>query len=333
MNIFKGKVSNFGGPKDTGMSPSEGLAFIQDVQTAPHLFLSYQPAGTSGLGRRLNPLAFYVACRWDYKATPKELLLGEMAIVRNVKTGQELKAYPADWGPHAETGRVADISPGLMDALGLKTDDEVEVLFPATQRAAAATASTSTPVTTATPKAPVGTVSALPYKRIVISAGHAAQVRGASGALDEVNEARKVMARVAALLTEKGVEVATFADDTSKTQGENLRTIVKYHNDHNRDLDISVHFNASVETTAPMGTEVLYVTQKALAEKLSKAISSVGFKNRGPKLRNELYFLNQTNKPSVLLEVCFVDSEADAALYHEKFEDICQNIVGVLTGK
>jgi hypothetical protein len=37
-------------------------------------------------------------------------------------------------------------------------------------------------------------------------------------------------------------------------------------NRRNRDLDISVHFNAYVETEKPMGCEVLYVTQDELAE-------------------------------------------------------------------
>ena len=37
---------------------------------------------------------------------------------------------PPDWGPHEDTDRLADLSPGLMDALGITTDDEVEVLFP-----------------------------------------------------------------------------------------------------------------------------------------------------------------------------------------------------------
>ena len=36
-------------------------------------------------------------------------------------------ALPADWGPNEKTGRVADLSPGLMEALGIDTDDEVEV--------------------------------------------------------------------------------------------------------------------------------------------------------------------------------------------------------------
>jgi hypothetical protein len=55
---------------------------------------------------------------------------GEVALVRNVDTGDELVAFPADWGPNENTGRVADISPGLMYDLGLTTDDEVEVIYP-----------------------------------------------------------------------------------------------------------------------------------------------------------------------------------------------------------
>ena len=70
--------------------------------------------------------------RWDYDVFPKEFLAGDVkAMVRAVKTGRGFLAIPADWGPHLDTGRVADISPGLMDALGIITDDVIEVVFPA----------------------------------------------------------------------------------------------------------------------------------------------------------------------------------------------------------
>jgi hypothetical protein len=131
---ISGKVSWFGGPDDEGVSPDEGLAFIYDVDDAPHLFLPSQPPGTTGLARRLDPEKFYVACRWDYDVTPKPSLLEHMAVVRSPKTGREYLAFPADWGPHEDTGRVADISPGLMEALGIETDDEVEVSYPFNQR-------------------------------------------------------------------------------------------------------------------------------------------------------------------------------------------------------
>ncbi len=66
----------------------------------------------------------------DPDAVPHDMLLNEVAIVRATRTGISLTAFPADWGPHQDTGRVADISPGLMQDLGITTDDEVEVWFP-----------------------------------------------------------------------------------------------------------------------------------------------------------------------------------------------------------
>jgi hypothetical protein len=129
---FSGKCSWFGGPNDTGVAPDEGLAFIYSVDDAPHLFLDEQPDGTSGLARRLDPDVYYVACRWDYDVTPKDMLAGnQRALVKCPKTGKKFLAWPADWGPHEDTGRAADISPGLMEALGIATDDDVEVIYPA----------------------------------------------------------------------------------------------------------------------------------------------------------------------------------------------------------
>jgi hypothetical protein len=127
-----GTCSTFGGPDDEGVSPSEGLAFLYEVDDKPYLFLPRQPPGTTGLARRLNTRVHYVACRWDYDVTPKEMLRGDqMALVRAVRTGIALTATPADWGPHEEkTGRAADLSDSLMADLGITTDDEVEVIYP-----------------------------------------------------------------------------------------------------------------------------------------------------------------------------------------------------------
>lgn len=133
---FEGKCSWFGGPQDMGVAPDEGLAFFYDYEDAPHLFLDDQPDGTSGLARRLNPQKRYVACRWDYDVTPKSMLASDtrQALVRSRRTGREVLAYPADWGPHSDTDRAADVSPGVMDLLGIETDDEVEVFYPVPQR-------------------------------------------------------------------------------------------------------------------------------------------------------------------------------------------------------
>jgi len=131
----RGKCSYFGGSGDTtGVAEDEGLAFHYAITEAnQHLFVPFQPVGTSGLARRLNGKAVrYIACRWDYAKTPKEMLASDTkALVTAVATGISQTAFCADWGPNSATGRVADLSPALMEDLGIETDDEVIVTYPA----------------------------------------------------------------------------------------------------------------------------------------------------------------------------------------------------------
>ncbi len=130
----------FGGPDDLGVSPKEGLALIEPGDLASwwfgRLFLRMQPPGTTGLGRRLNPNTFYLACRWDYARTPRNVLRHSICRV-SVFGGSAFFAQPVDFGPGdgsridgnqtQNTGRVADLSPALAAALGLQTDDNVTV--------------------------------------------------------------------------------------------------------------------------------------------------------------------------------------------------------------
>ena len=172
------------------------------------------------------------------------------------------------------------------------------------------------------------------YQSVVISSGHGLKVRGASGILDEVDEARRVVDSVAEMLEGRGVDVVVYHDDVSTSQNENLNRIVDFHNSKDRDLDISVHFNAYVETSKPMGTEVLYTTQDKLAGEMSDAIARAGgFINRGAKKRSDLFFLNNTSEPAILVEVCFVDSEMDADLYHLNFGSIVDSIAFAISGE
>jgi len=170
--------------------------------------------------------------------------------------------------------------------------------------------------------------------RIVISSGHALKVRGASGILDEVNEARKIVDRVTEQLQSLNVDVISYHDNVSTTQEENLERIVDFHNAQGpHDLDVSVHLNSYTETASPMGTECLYLTQVELADKVSSTIAAVsGLIDRGPKLRDDLYFLNNTNEIAILLEICFVDSVADANIYNATFDRICWAIAGIVSG-
>lgn len=125
-----GKMSWFGGPNDTGVAANEGLALCEPAEMGkfPSLFLAEQPAGTTGLARRLDPSKPFIAMRWDYAVTPRAWL--QQHTVKVSANGKTLDAQPIDWGPNEHTGRIADLSKGLMDALGLKTDDTVSVTIP-----------------------------------------------------------------------------------------------------------------------------------------------------------------------------------------------------------
>jgi N-acetylmuramoyl-L-alanine amidase len=175
------------------------------------------------------------------------------------------------------------------------------------------------------------------FDRIMISSGHGKIVRGASGpklwGLDEVDEARAVAEHLCDELIARGVVADVFNDDVSKTVSENLHRIVDEHNSRDRDLDVSIHFNAFEPTPAPRGVEVCYVTQYDLAGEVAAAIACCGFIDRGPKPRSDLYFLNHTDEPAILIEVCFVDSEDDVSTYRKHFHEICCAIADVLGGK
>lgn len=127
-----GRMSTFGGPNDKGVAADEGLALIGDgdIGKFSDLFLAEQPAGTTGLARRLDPNAAYIACRWDYSVTSRTYLRSIRVEVTNPSNGRSALAQPVDWGPNTKTGRVADLSPGIAEQLGLDTDDTCRVLIP-----------------------------------------------------------------------------------------------------------------------------------------------------------------------------------------------------------
>ena len=60
------------------------------------------------------------------------------------------------------------------------------------------------------------------YKSIVISSGHSSIVREAHGVIDEVDEARKVVDKVAEKLSKRGVKVKTFHDNTSTSRSQGI---------------------------------------------------------------------------------------------------------------
>ena len=77
------------------------------------------------------------------------------------------------------------------------------------------------------------------------------------------------------------------------------------------DLVIELHLNAAATKTAE-GCEVLYKSTKGkkYADKVQKQIAKV-FKNRGTVKRDNLYMLNQTKAPAIILEPFFCTNQKE----------------------
>lgn len=163
-------------------------------------------------------------------------------------------------------------------------------------------------------------------KKFVISSGHGKIVGGAVGFINERAEAVKVVDRVYAILTNSyNGRGYRYHESTAQNQSQNLANIVNYHNSKDRELDVSVHFNSA--SASATGTECLYYDAKSLSTKMSAAMAkALDIPDRGPKERKELYFLRNTTKTAILLEVCFVSNKDDVAKYKANFERLCQAI-------
>ncbi len=155
-----------------------------------------------------------------------------------------------------------------------------------------------------------------------VHAGHCPDGKGASGAvgyLKESTEARKVKNEVIKLLKKQGHTVYDCTCDVKKTQSGCLAYIVSKCNAHKVDLDISIHLNAGGGT----GCEVLIHSNTSKAKDEAKRIAAkvsgaLGIKNRGVKLRPELYVLRNTDAPALLVECAFVDNKTDKSKWNAK---------------
>lgn len=164
-----------------------------------------------------------------------------------------------------------------------------------------------------------------------VHGGHSLICRGASGLLDEVNEDRKVKNKVIELLRAAGHTVYDCTDDSGRTQGANLSSIVKKCNAHKVDLDVSIHLNAGGGT----GCEVENYNSNtaAISDRICVNISSaLGIRNRGTKYMKDLYVLRNTTSPAILIECCFVDNATDKAAWNV---DKCAKAIveGILNAK
>ncbi|WPF64888.1 endolysin [Staphylococcus phage MVC_VPHSA2] len=161
--------------------------------------------------------------------------------------------------------------------------------------------------------------------------GHNSIVQGANyGTRKEHVMDRQVKDACVAKLRALGHTVYDDTDEVGTTQNANLNNIVAKCNSHKVDLVVSFHLNAY--NGSAHGVEVCYYDQEALAAKVSAQLAKdIGWYNRGAKQRTELAVLARTTAPAILLELGFIDNDADMAKWN--VDKIANSIVYALTGQ
>ena len=160
--------------------------------------------------------------------------------------------------------------------------------------------------------------------KIAVRGGHCPNVTGAKGIIDELTEDRKVKNSVIKYLKQLNHDVldVTPPDNTTSSSAD-LYYGVNKANNWGANLFISIHFNKAYDSyNGALGSEVCVYSSFYTAKRVVNGLASLGFKNRGQKIRTGLYELRNTNMKAMIIEVCFVEATSDVSLYNKLGHDL-----------
>ena len=168
---------------------------------------------------------------------------------------------------------------------------------------------------------------------IVLDAGHGGVNPGATyNGRQEKDDALALTLAVGNILEANGMDVYyTRTTDIYESPYQKAMEA----NAVGADYFVSIHRNSSPYPHQYTGIESLvynrYGEAARLAENINIRLEEVGFVNHGVNERPNLVVLNRTQMPAVLVEVGFINTDADNQLFDERFDEIAQAIAdGIL---
>lgn len=168
---------------------------------------------------------------------------------------------------------------------------------------------------------------------IVLDAGHGGANPGAVyNGRQEKDDALELTLAIGAILEENGVDV--YYTRTTDIYESPYQKAVEG-NQAGGDYFISIHRNSSPYPNQYSGVESLvysrYGAAARMAYNINARLEQVGYINLGVNERPNLVVLNSTTMPAVLVEVGFINTEADNILFDERFNDTARAIAdGIL---
>jgi N-acetylmuramoyl-L-alanine amidase len=168
---------------------------------------------------------------------------------------------------------------------------------------------------------------------VVLDAGHGGENPGAIyNGRQEKDDALALTLAVGRILEANGVDVYyTRETDIFETPLQKAQEA----NQTGADYFVSIHRNSSPIANQYTGIETLvynrYGEAARLAYNINEELEDVGFENQGVNERTNLAVLRRTQMPAVLVEVGFINTEADNALLDARFDAVAQAIAdGIL---
>lgn len=168
---------------------------------------------------------------------------------------------------------------------------------------------------------------------VVLDAGHGGENPGAIyNGRQEKDDALALALAVGQILEKNGVDVYyTRETDIFETPLQKAQEA----NQTGAEYFVSIHRNSSPSPNQYTGVETLvynrYGEAARLAYNINEELEEVGFENQGVNERTNLAVLRRTQMPAVLVEVGFINSDADNALLDARFNDVAQAIAdGIL---